>query len=107
MWYIYVLKISRIAEQPVEISLEKLSVRENEGEEKSLADHFIHDFLESDDEEESDFSDFDDETYVDSYEDWNDRSVASHGVTGEQGMSSHPNRQVRHKKYAIPIKFKA
>ena len=86
---------SRLTEKPVEILVDKLSIGDENGTEpKNLADVFIEDFSESDDEEESDFSDFDDESYVDSYEDWNDRSVASHGVTGEQGMSSHPNRQV-------------
>jgi hypothetical protein len=76
--------------------VEKLCVDDKGTEPKNLADVFIDDFSSSDGEEESDFSDFDDETYVDNYEDWNDRSVASHGVTGEQGMSSHPNRQVSH-----------
>ena len=47
----------------------------------------------NDDDDESDFSD--DEMYIDDYDDWNDCSVASHGVTGEQGMASHPNRQVK------------
>ena len=65
-----------------------------------MADVFIEDY--SDDDEESDLSDFvddddddDDDAYIDSYDDWNDASVASHGLTGEQTMAAHPNKQVR------------
>ena len=62
--------------------------------EKTLAETFVEEYSDSEG-EESDFSDFeDDEMYIDDYDDWNDRSVASNGLTGEQSMSSHPNRQV-------------
>ncbi len=65
-------------------------------ESDTLTEDFIRDFTDDDDDDddESDFSD--DEMYIDDYDDWNDCSVASHGVTGEQGMASHPNRQVKH-----------
>ncbi len=61
-------------------------------ESDTLTEEFIGDFTDDDD-DESDFSE--DEMYIDDYDDWNDCSVASHGVTGEQGMASHPNRQVK------------
>ena len=74
-------------------------------DENKLVDTFVNDY--SDSEEESDFSDFDDdEMYIDDYDDWNDRSVASHGLTGEQSNSSHPNRQVlKMKLFCILIHF--
>ena len=57
-----------------------------------MADVFADDYS---DDDESELSDFDDDTYIDSYDDWNDASVASHGLTGEQTMAAHPNKQVR------------
>jgi hypothetical protein len=74
-------------------------------DENKLVNTFVNDY--SDSEEESDFSDFDDdEMYIDDYDDWNDRSVASHGLTGEQSNSSHPNRQVlKMKLFYILIHF--
>ena len=73
--------------------VENLDVNKEEKVETS-AEQFIEDFSDDDDDDdESDFSD--DEMYIDDYDDWNDCSVASHGVTGEQGMASHPNRQVK------------
>ena len=73
--------------------VKNLDVNKEEKVETS-AEQFIEEFSDDDDDDdESDFSD--DEMYIDDYDDWNDCSVASHGVTGEQGMASHPNRQVK------------
>jgi hypothetical protein len=58
-----------------------------------LADVFIDDYSDDDESELSDFVD-DDDVYIDSYDDWNAASVASHGLTGEQTRAAHPNKQV-------------